>query len=92
MVGDFWVWSAVRRARYTTAHTAMPTLAYRTTFPQHYGRFGKTPPPGSKPLDDLWTGMRRIAALRQVFGDSAATIPDWRSILDSVRAQARGKG
>lgn len=78
VVCDFWVWSCVRRSLHPTAHTGLQTMAFRTTYPHHFLRFGLPPPPGAKSLEYSQDCARRIHALRAVFGKNAASLAPQR--------------
>ncbi len=63
VVCDRWFWRQVLRNRFSTAHTGQATLAFRSSYPHHYRRHGRTPPAGCKPESYLREVDRQIAAL-----------------------------
>ena len=48
IVGDRYVWNAVRQLQLTTAHCSVPTVNYTTTIAMHYVERQETPPPEAK--------------------------------------------
>ncbi len=47
-VGDRVLLLGIRSRGYRTAHSPVPTVHYRTSFPEDYRRFGETPPDGAR--------------------------------------------
>jgi hypothetical protein len=42
------VWGVIRARRYPTAHSPVPTVAFRSQYQAHYRAVGEDPPPGAK--------------------------------------------
>jgi glycosyltransferase involved in cell wall biosynthesis len=50
-IGDRIIWTAIQSRKITTAHSGLPTVAYRTCYCNHYRRPGEVPPPDCKTND-----------------------------------------
>lgn len=78
VVCDFWIWSCTRRSPHSAAHSRLATMAFRTTYPHHFSRLGLAPPPGAKTLEYSQNCVRKIQALRGLFGKHAASLAPQR--------------
>jgi hypothetical protein len=47
------VWAAVQSRKIATAHSGLPTMAFRTCYCNHYSARGETPPPGCKDPQEI---------------------------------------
>ena len=68
------MWAAVQSRKVKTAHSGLPTLAFRTCYCNHYKAAGEMPPPGCKApveieqLVGLWNALPDAERGRVLFG------------------------
>jgi hypothetical protein len=68
------VWAAVQSRKIATAHSGLPTMAFRTCYCNHYKVRGETPPPDCKApqeigqLTSVWNQLSEGERARILFG------------------------
>ncbi len=70
---DYWMWQHVLRSGLSRAHSEAGTVAYRTTWPAHYRRFGREPPPEAKSWEFSVQNLERRKAIDAWFRERGRT-------------------
>ncbi len=60
------MWAAIQLHKTTTAHSGLPTMAFRSIYCVHYHGQGVVMPPGCKPLAEVEACMGRWNALAEI--------------------------